>query len=178
MKARKSWKSKWNSAENFLKTNEGGVTLFELLISMTMILIIGNSAIGQVAKTSKIYNQWNARSILLRDIRFAQSKSITQGCRGVFKITSGGESYSFGCDYLDYDTSNPIDADVSFLFRELPRNISISGSNTIIFNNTCQNIDSTGNLTTGSLTLTDNGGGEINNFASATIYSTGVFTYN
>lgn len=160
------------------RSGEGGFSVVELLVTITIASILASTAIGQFVEINSVFDRWNARTLLLQDIRFAQAKSVTQGCRGVFTISGGGNSYSFGCDYLDYDTVDPITADAIFINRTFPTSISLSVDDTIIFNPKGQIINPTGALETRTLALTDTGGGESVEFSTASIFATGVFVFD
>lgn len=158
--------------------SERGFSMLELVVTMTIASILASTAISQFTELNSVFDRWNARTLLLQDIRFAQAKSVTQGCRGVITIAGGGNTYSFGCDYLDYDTTDPIAADTIFINRTLPTSINLATDGTIIFNPKGQIIDSSGALQTRTISLTDTGGGESVEFATASIYATGVFVFD
>lgn len=158
--------------------SEDGFNMIEIVVTLSVAVILASTAVSQFTEINTVFDRWNARTLLLQDIRFAQAKSVTQGCRGVIEIAAGGNSYTFGCDYLDYDTSAPIEADVDFLTRTLPNDINFSSDDTIIFNPKGQIIDPTGALDSRSLTLTDTGGESSSVFSTAQIYATGVFVFD
>lgn len=160
------------------RRSERGFSVIELVVTMTIASILASTAIGQFTEINSVFDRWNARTLLLQDIRYGQAKSVTQGCRGVFTISGGGNTYSFGCDYLNYDTADPIAADTVFINRTFPTSINLSVDDTIIFNPKGQIINSSGALETRTLALTDTGGGETVEFATASIYATGVFVFD
>jgi len=125
------------SSTNF----ELGFSLLDVLVTLTMLSVAGIVAVPQLKSLTTAFNHMNARSYLIQDLKRAQAEAITQGCRGVFVIIGNGSSYSFGCDYLDYDTNVPPSHDSTSMVRDLPGNAIVSVPSSIIFNSRGQAVD-------------------------------------
>ncbi len=159
-----------------LRSFESGYTLPDMLVALMLVAIIGAIAVPRFATTDDFFHRLNARSYLLQDLKRAQAEAITMGCRGVFTIAPGGRSYTFGCDYLDYDTNVPPQADRISFTRHLPGQVQVSADAPIIFNSRGLSVDSFGVMLSVNLSLTDAAGGERVGFATGTLLGTGVFS--
>jgi len=160
---------------------EKGFSILELIVAITVFAIVGSAAVGSFKDLSPSYLRSQASSQIVEDLRLAQATAVLEGCRIIFRIDSGANGYSIGCDYEAYDTTNPIESDVEFDSKTLPRNISISYDSTIpvIFNSRGQIIDEDGLLDTRTITASyDNGSGTSDDFFSARILATGVLDFN
>ncbi|MCB0338138.1 MAG: hypothetical protein KDD53_00975 [Bdellovibrionales bacterium] len=135
-------------------------------------------ALPKLSSLTASYNQLNAKSFLVQDLKRAQAETITQGCRGIFKIANDGESYSFGCDYLSYDVTDPPSADVVSFVRNLPEDITVESDIPIIFNSQGRAVDIDGILTNVSVTFEESSSGSPESFASGVLLGTGVFSYD
>jgi len=160
------------------RSNEGGFSLIEMLVVLFMVALLGASAVPQISDIGESFDRMNSRSLLLQDIKRAQAESLTEGCRGIFTITTDGSGYSFGCDYLTYDTQDPPVADDSSFVRVLPRNITITASQTIIFNSRGQAVDVDDVITTITIQLLYDETGGPQSFASGTLLGTGLFSFS
>ncbi len=168
------WKMKY-----FERSEVGsqGFTMLELLVVVFILAILANTAISATIATLKSIDKNTARVQIVQDIRRAQATAVTEGCRGIFAITIGGSSYTYGCDYLPYDT-NPIPAADTVIFTsDLPGNITVAASGLIIFNSRGQVVDADYSLVTRTVTLTSHAGGT-NDFATGTLRATGFFSYD
>lgn len=158
------------------KKIESGFTLLELLIILSMISIGAAITIPNLSGMSASFNRLNAKSYVVQDLKRAQAHTITQGCRGIVTISASGTSYSYGCDYLAYDTSDPPAADSTTFVRNLPPHTKIATSDTIIFNSRGQAVDADDILSNRTVTFYDTSSGADESFATGTLLGTGVFT--
>jgi prepilin-type N-terminal cleavage/methylation domain-containing protein len=155
---------------------EAAFTLLELIVTLTLAAILGRVAAFEFPALMQSYNRMDARAQLVQDIKRAQAESITWGCRGIFKVDSDRRGYTFGCDFLDYDTNIPPTADKIFLERDLPDRIYLSVSGPVIFNSRGQAVDPYGDINNVELTLYESGR-ELP-VAQGVLLGTGVFGYD
>jgi len=155
-----------------------GFTLANLLVTISILAISTAAALPQVSRLRATFNRMNAEAYLTQDLKRAQAESITQGCRGIFIIAPDGRSYSFGCDYLVYDTTVPPQPDNVTLRRKLPDNFLIQASQPIIFNSKGQTVDASGIISNTTITLVETGHGAARDFASGILLGTGVFSFS
>jgi prepilin-type N-terminal cleavage/methylation domain-containing protein len=160
------------------RAKEAGFTLAEMLVAISLFLILGFLAVPRLALLQATFNRVNARGYILQDIKRAQAETVTQGCRGVLKIESGGKSYIYGCDYLAYDTIVPPSPDKISFRRFLPEKITVAASGPIIFNSRGWTVDSFDIISNVTITLSEYGDSGLSAFASGLLNGTGVFTYN
>jgi Tfp pilus assembly protein FimT len=151
-----------------------GFSFFELVVAVAVASIIAYFAVPELYTIQASYKRLNAKSDVLQDIKLAQAYSITEGCRGILKIDTDAKGYTFGCDYLSYDTSATPSHDSVYSRRSLPTRVTIAASGPIIFNSRGQSIDTAYTMTNRTITLTDTDVGE---FAEGLLYGTGVFTF-
>lgn len=151
--------------------------MLELMFVAALLAILGALAVPQMYKLRATYDRMDAKAYLAQDLKRAQAESITQGCRGIFKILNGGRTYQFGCDYLNYDTRNPPSPDVVSLSRTLPANIILFTPSPIIFNSKGQTVDVDGVISNLNLSLRDVSRGSAQEFALGILLGTGVFNY-
>lgn len=177
----RDWK-RWKETFSYLietpmikkrKNSERGITLLDLLATLILSAVISSFGIPQLANLTKTFDRFNARSNLLQDLKRAQAETIMEGCRGIVSIAADGKSYSFGCDYLSYDTDPVPSPDDVRISRILPANVTITASGNIIFDSRGQSVDE--NYVLQNVTISLNGSEGA--FASGTILGTGVFTY-
>jgi hypothetical protein len=97
----------------------------------------------------------NARSNLLQDLKRAQTEALIKGCREIFEIeiNATGTAYSYGCDFLSYDTDSPPSADVITISRALPRGITLITDSQIIFNSRGQTVTENDVITTVAVSM-------------------------
>lgn len=156
---------------------QSGFTILNMIATLMIASIISYVAMSQLSTLSATFNRINARSNLLQDLKRAQAEAITQGCRGIFLIASDARSYSFGCDYLAYDTSNPPHSDEVSFVRALPEHVVLSSDAPVIFNSRGEAVDVNNIMSNITLTLSQNWGGTPLAFARGILLGTGVFTY-
>lgn len=161
---------------NYLK-NQSGFTGLELILVLAIIAIVAAIAIPQQKEMFDSFNRFNARAHLLEDIKIAQAYSVSQGCRGVFTVDSDGRGYSFGCDYLGYDTNDPATPDDVYFTREVPGDVTVTADNQIIFNSRGQTVDSDFIISNVTLDLKSQIDGTQTTFATGILLGTGIFKY-
>ncbi|MCB0360287.1 MAG: hypothetical protein KDD44_11650 [Bdellovibrionales bacterium] len=141
---------------------------------MTLAAVVGAIAVPQFTGLNEPLQRLNVRAGLLQDLKRAQAETITIGCRGIFTISAGGNSYSFGCDYLPYDTNYPPQSDVTSFQRTLPSGVSVTANAEVIFNSRGQSVDANDILSNVTISLSDGSG----MFATGTLLGTGLFELN
>lgn len=159
-----------------LPAKERGFSFPDLLVSISIMAILATQAIPQFSGFASSFDRFNARSYLIQDLKRAQAEAITQGCREIFTIATDGKSYSYGCDYLPYDTNSIPQADSISFTRHLPGNMTISADALIIFNSQGHAVDASGSMSNVNITLYDDSGPSITAVATGTLLGTGVFS--
>ena len=86
--------------------------------------------------------------------------------------------YEFGCDYLAYDVNDPPEADLIAFTRFLPTGINITPSEQIIFNSRGLPVDSSDIITSLTVSFTDSTEQGTEEFATGTLFGTGLFSYD
>lgn len=114
-----------------------------------------------------------------RDLRLAQTMTVNEGGRGVVELAANGTSYEFGYDYLNYDTSDPIEYDSgSRQFTQyLPEGTKITISDTIIFDSKARVIDKDGIIIDVDIDFYDTSSGSDVLYEEACLSAIGVLTY-
>jgi prepilin-type N-terminal cleavage/methylation domain-containing protein len=166
-----------SSIEDFSLRSSQGFTLIEMLISMTILAIFGSAAALHFRATDASFHRMNARSFVIQDLKRAQAEAITWGCRGVLSVSNDGKSYSYGCDFLEYDTNDPPAADRVFFSRKMPLGITVSTSSPLIFNSRGQSVDLDSIMANNSVLLRETIEGSTITFATGTLLGTGVFSF-
>ncbi len=158
------------------RASQAGFTLMELIVTLSIAAIFGRVAAFEFPALVQSFNRMDARSLVVQDIKRAQAEAITWGCRGVVTVIEGGREYTFGCDFLDYDTNIPPAADRIFLHRELPDRIILSVSGPIIFNSRGHAVDPYGDMNNVQVSILESG--RAAPVAQGTLLGTGVFGYD
>lgn len=154
--------------------DQRGYSAMELVLVMLVMAIVGVVAYPKFAEVSQPLQRLNVRSTLLQDLKRVQAETITIGCRGIFTISDDGSGYTFGCDYLPYDTNDPPQSDEVTLNRTLPNGVVIVSDAQIIFNSRGEAVDADGIFTNVNVTLSDS----LGQFASGTLLGTGLFEFD
>lgn len=158
--------------------SEGGFTLLQLIVVLVLSSIVAGLGTPELVKMKEAFSRFNARASLLEDIKRAQAQTITEGCRGVFAIAADGRSYSFGCDYLNYDPNPLPQPDAVSFGRTLPTRVYLSASTPIIFDSRGQAVDTSGIVNNSTVSLSEGPSGSGIIFATGTLLGTGVFNYD
>lgn len=153
--------------------NEKGTTLTELLVVMAIGGIIGATALYRYVIPESVFDRMQARDIFVQDVKRAQAEAITQGCRGIFTVAGDGRSYTYGCDFLSYDTTNPPAPDSTSFSRTLPGSVSLEVDKPIIFNSRGQAVTNAYVITTVSVELSDDYEAD---YSTGIIYGTGLMS--
>lgn len=159
-------------------SNDSGMTMLNLLVSLAIIGIVGFLGLPQLSVIADSFDRLNARTVFIQDLKQAQAQALTEGCRGIFTFSEGGNVYTFGCDYLGYDVSDPPSADSISFTRILPSDITISPSTQIIFSSRGLPVDASDILNTVAVTFTDSSEGTDFDFATGTLFATGLFSFD
>ncbi|MCB0324732.1 MAG: prepilin-type N-terminal cleavage/methylation domain-containing protein [Bdellovibrionales bacterium] len=152
-----------------------GFSLLELMVALVVLAVLTGLLAPNFATISGSFDRLNARSNLLQDLKRAQAESLTKGCRGIFQIAVGGNSYSFGCDFLAYDPASPPSYDQQSFSRTLPSGVQVSASSQIIFNSRGQSVDENDVISTTTITMTRSSSEGSETFVSGTLLGTGLF---
>jgi prepilin-type N-terminal cleavage/methylation domain-containing protein len=163
---------------NTYKNHQLGVTLVELLVVLSITGILAGVALPQISDLKASFNRLNARSYFVQDLKRSQAEAITQGCRGILVIAANGESYSFGCDYLSYDTTVPPVHDGASFVRNLPPNIRVASTEPLIFNSRGQAVDVNFIISNATVSFSEWNGSGYEQFATGTLLGTGAFSFN
>lgn len=158
--------------------NKRGYTLIELMVCVSIAAACGFGAVIYYPDLMQSYHRLDARTLLIHDIRRAQAEAITAGCRGILTVASDNKSYSYGCDFLSYDTTIPPAPDSTLFVRSLPANIIMTNTGTVIFDSRGRAVDTSGIMNTVNVHLIDVSGSSSNHFATGTLFGTGAFTFS
>lgn len=153
-------------------------TVMELMVAVAISAIVSVIVTPEFSKMVASFDRFNVRTDLIQDLKRAQAEALTQGCRGIFRIAANGKSYSFGCDYLEYDATNPPSADSVSFMRTLPNKITISTTSPLIFNSRGESVDVGNIISNNSISIYTSEPGTPTAFASGTILGTGVFSFD
>ena len=151
-----------------------GFTVFELMVTICILGLLARYAVEMTFQTLSSGNKNTARILLVQELRRAQAMAVTEGCRGIWSLGNSGNTYSFGCDYIPYDTNTTPAADVAKFAGSFPAGMTMSVSSQLIYNTRGQLVDASNALVTRTVTLSAGG----SSFASGTIRATGFFSYN
>lgn len=151
--------------------------MFEFLVALSISSVVAYITIPRFTEINASMHRINARKFVLLDLRRAQAETVKNGCRGIVTIAANSNSYTFGCDYLAYDTNVPPQADVIIFSRTLPNSFFISSDDTIIFNSKGQIVDELGFIDSRQITLSESAHGPMNQYATGQILGTGLFEY-
>lgn len=154
-----------------------GISLLEVLTVIAMAGIAVQMSFPVLSGVSSSIERMNVRGYVLQDLRRAQAETVTHGCRGIFSLSSTGSSYSFGCDYLDYDPAGTPTPDVIFFRRNLPKGFSLTTDAPIIFNSRGQIVAVDGMIDERQVELIDASIGPATTFEHGRILGTGLFEY-
>lgn len=163
-------------AQKTLRSSCGsaGFTILELIVVIMMLSILAHGAVSGTMATLKSADKNSARVQVVQDLRRAQATSVTEGCRGIFEVINSGSQYTYGCDYLPYDTDPIPSADSITFTGTLPNGITMTTDSLIIFNSRGQVVNTNYSLVTRTVTLTTVG----QDFATGTLRATGFFSYS
>ena len=150
----------------------------DMLVTMAILGTIGAMAAPQLSTLSSSFNRLNARTILIQDLKRAQAQALTEGCRGIFTFDASNESYSFGCDYLSYDTSDTPVADTISFQRTMPDRTQVTVSTQVIFNSRGQSVDKDDIIQNVTLSLFDTTSGSAVLYNTGTLLGTGLFSFD
>lgn len=151
----------------------------ELIVAMGVSCILTAVAAMHYSDLEGGFHRFDARAHLLEDIKTAQAFTLAQGCRGIFRFASDGKSYTFGCDYLDYDVTDPPAADSIEFTRTLGGDVTIDASDTVILNSRGQTVDKDDVLINITFELrSKKEGSSPEAFASGQLLATGIFSYD
>lgn len=144
-----------------------GFSVMELLVAMTLFSIMIGTAVVKVPALVNSFNRNAALQNVEFDLRRARAEAIAQGARGVVTILPGGNQYTFGIDYSPY--SDPPVADSITFSRTLPRDVTFTSSEDILFDPGGYIIDAHSILNSSEVTLSQDG----TTFCNGTIFSPG-----
>ena len=131
---------------------ETGMSLLEVVVALTISAIIAGIGILNHNNWSDSFQKKNARQQLELDLRRARQDTMAEGSRGVVTISASGTIYTFGFDYAPY--SSPAAIEKVVFNKNLPSDVTLSTSSTIIFDSRGQSVDVNGVLTPVTVTVT------------------------
>lgn len=147
--------------------SEGGMTLLELLVAMGLFSILAFAGALQFGELVGSFNRNNARHDLEFDISRIRSEAGAEGTRVVLVVGATRTSYSIGFDRLPY--ASPPVIEVPLFRRNLPNDVTITGTQPLIFDSRGYVINEAGQLTNTVLTMSYQG----RPYLTATVYPTG-----
>jgi prepilin-type N-terminal cleavage/methylation domain-containing protein len=146
---------------------ERGFSLLEVLTALAISSILALTAVLNVPEVMESFKRSEARQQLFYDIKRARNEASASGARTVMRIDGSGTSYAVGLDRFPFSSTMSMDSQL--FLRELPNRITLNQSQTLVFDPRGYLIDSAGDLTTTTLTLSSVG----TDFYSANVYPTG-----
>jgi len=157
---------------------EVGVSLLEMLIVVAVLGILGSVALPRFSLLNDSFHRFNARAILVQDLKRAQAQALTEGCRGIFVMHSNNRGYRYGCDYLPYSPGATPEPDLVSFQRNLPPRVSMTVSDPMIFNSRGTSVDINDIMQNVTIILFDNSSGTPVEFARGTLLGTGLFSFD
>lgn len=157
---------------------DNGFSAIELVVVMSIFAVLAAIAAPKFNELAGSSERFAARAHLLEDIKTAQAFTLTQGCRGIMTVASDGRSYSFGCDYLAYDTAETPVADSIEFTRELAGDVTMEADAIIILNSRGQTVNITDQQVNIVIELESEIQGTREVYARGTLLGTGVFEYD
>ncbi len=151
-----------------MKAQQRGFTIFELLITLAVTATVSSIAVLGLGNIRGSFDKNEARYQLEADLKVLRNSAIESGARSFLIIAAGGASYSAALDYSPYGATPS--AEKTLFSRTLPHGVSLSSSATVIVNPKGFTINSSGTISSTSLTLSFHS----SPFLSATLYPTGV----
>jgi Tfp pilus assembly protein FimT len=148
---------------------QSGVSLLEILFTLFIITLASAIAGVNMPSIIRSFNRSAAVQSLTSDIVRARNEATKEGTRIVFSVAGDAKSYTVGYDYIPYSSPAAIDSGATSFKQVLPNQVTLSASQTIIFNSRGYLVDVNGQLTTTTVTLSYRGV----SFKTATIYPTG-----
>ena len=159
-------------AKNHKFISERGFSLSELIATLCVAGVLMAVAVPSFSALTKAQSKRAARESFEAFLKRAQTTAMTRGARVIITSQSAGTYYTFGMDYPPYNT--PVNPDAISLRLYLPKNVSITSSNRIIFDSRGQLITSGGVPNSSNINMNISGTG----YASGILYSTGALIYN
>ena len=157
--------------KKFLFRSERGVTLMDFLVTLSIFLILTSVGVTHLPEFIESFEKKNAKEQVQGDLTLAKVKAVNEGARAILSISSDGSVYTLGLDYLPLSTDSPPAVDEVVFTRALPRRVSVSVDQTLIYNTRGMVVDESSDLTTTTLTLNYRDTA----FMTLTIYPTGSF---
>jgi prepilin-type N-terminal cleavage/methylation domain-containing protein len=128
-----------------------GFSLLELLFVMVIFAILTAIARPDLDAMSPSIARADAIKQVSFDLQRAKNEALAEGVRSILSVSGDGKSYSIGIDYLPYN--DPPSADEVTLGEQLPANVTMGASQTVIFDSRGFLIDDAGAGTTASVNL-------------------------
>lgn len=157
---------------SLLDNLEKGFSLIEVMVTLALATILLLFAIPDYTEMSEAVNRRAAREIIDADVARARGTAIAEGARAVITVSALNSGYTVGVDYLPYN--NPPAADDLVFATQLPDNVELSVSDTLVFDSRGYLVDSAGVPTSQVVTLTQ--GASV--FQTGIVYSAGMLAFN
>lgn len=158
--------------KNCIIKSERGFSLSELIATLCIAGIFMGIAVPSFSVLTKAQSKRAAREAFESFLKQAQTTAMTRGARVILTSQSSGSYYTLGTDYPPYNS--PVNPDSTTLRLYLPKNVSITTSQRIIFSSRGQLVNSAGQANSSNINMSIGG----SSFASGTLYSTGALIYN
>ncbi|MCB0333338.1 MAG: GspH/FimT family protein [Bdellovibrionales bacterium] len=152
-------------------SRSGGFSILEMMVTVAIASLLAAAAIPQYVELQNSFERSMFIQQLDNDIRRARSEAQAQGMRGILAVSEEGTEYSIGTDGLP--TSESATPDTIVLTRDLGSRNTVSLSDSIIFDGRGFLVDSDGEPTTITVTLSRDG----EEFCSGSVYPVGAFIY-
>ena len=149
-----------------------GFTLLELLLVLIIISVTVAFASPALARLLESYARLSVQQRFESDLKHAASLAASSATRVIFSVAASGDSYSYGADYLPYNT--PPQPDSETFRTTLPASFSLSPRRTLLFDSRGFLVDSQGDPAGCSFTLSQNNLAAV----TATIYPTGIVAFD
>lgn len=150
---------------------ERAFTLLEVIVTLAIMALLSLATVLEVPALLDAFNERNARELFDQDLRRARAEATREGCRVLFQFESGGNIYKVGRDRPPY--SSPAAVEEQIMVRNLPKNITVTAGQTVMFDARGYLIDAAGNPSQTSVTFQVNK----KNFLTGAIYASGLLHY-
>jgi len=132
-----------------------GFSIFELLIALSILSIIGLSAVPATRAMQSSVERGEALHQLEFDLRRIRTEAVATGLLSVFRVNADGNSYTAGFDLLPYGTPPAIEEEA--FSGDLPTTIGLSSVAPIYFDSRGFLVNGTSDPTSNEVILSSDG---------------------